>query len=62
LGWQASGYGDQIPWRQVDARGAQPAVVGGDPGKPSFCMGLQQLDRRQSLSAARTSTPTTAPS
>ena len=29
---------DQIPWGAVDARGAQNAVVVGDPGKPGFYM------------------------
>ena len=29
---------DQIPWSAVDARGAQNAVVVGDPGKPGFYM------------------------
>jgi len=29
---------DQIPWSPVDARGAQSAVVVGDPGKPGFYM------------------------
>ncbi|WP_244485402.1 cupin domain-containing protein [Bradyrhizobium tropiciagri] len=29
---------DQIPWSQVDARGAQNAVVVGDPSKPGFYM------------------------
>jgi len=29
---------DQIPWGPVDARGAQSAVVVGDPGKPGFYM------------------------
>jgi len=27
---------EQIPWNPVDARGAQNAVVVGDPGKPGF--------------------------
>jgi hypothetical protein len=27
---------DQIPWSAVDARGAQSAVVVGDPNKPGF--------------------------
>jgi hypothetical protein len=27
---------DQIPWSAVDARGAQNAVVVGDPTKPGF--------------------------
>lgn len=27
---------DQIPWTPVDARGAQNAVVVGDPAKPGF--------------------------
>jgi len=27
---------DQIPWGPVDARGAQSAVVVGDPAKPGF--------------------------
>jgi hypothetical protein len=27
---------DQIPWSPVDARGAQNAVVVGDPTKPGF--------------------------
>ena len=29
---------DQIPWSPVDARGAQNAVVVGDPSKPGFYM------------------------
>jgi hypothetical protein len=29
---------DQIPWSPVDARGAQSAVVVGDPSKPGFYM------------------------
>ena len=29
---------DQIPWGPVDARGAQSAVVVGDPNKPGFYM------------------------
>ena len=29
---------DQIPWSAVDARGAQSAVVVGDPNKPGFYM------------------------
>ena len=29
---------DQIPWSPVDARGAQQAVVVGDPSKPGFYM------------------------
>jgi hypothetical protein len=29
---------DQIPWSAVDARGAQNAVVVGDPAKPGFYM------------------------
>jgi hypothetical protein len=29
---------DQIPWGPVDARGAQNAVVVGDPNKPGFYM------------------------
>ncbi|WP_246668330.1 MULTISPECIES: cupin domain-containing protein [Bradyrhizobium] len=29
---------DQIPWSSVDARGAQNAVVVGDPSKPGFYM------------------------
>ncbi|BBC02922.1 hypothetical protein BE61_83860 [Bradyrhizobium elkanii USDA 61] len=29
---------DQIPWSPVDARGAQNAVVVGDPSKPDFYM------------------------
>jgi len=29
---------DQIPWTPVDARGAQTAVVVGDPDKPGFYM------------------------
>jgi hypothetical protein len=29
---------DQIPWSPVDARGAQNAVVVGDPNKPGFYM------------------------
>ena len=29
---------DQIPWSPVDARGAQSAVVVGDPNKPGFYM------------------------
>jgi hypothetical protein len=29
---------DQIPWGPVDARGAQMAVVVGDPDKPGFYM------------------------
>ena len=29
---------DQIPWSPVDARGAQNAVVVGDPAKPGFYM------------------------
>src|SRR3979409_1160300 len=29
---------DQIPWTPVDARGAQNAVVVGDPAKPGFYM------------------------
>ena len=29
---------DQIPWSTVDARGAQNAVVVGDPAKPGFYM------------------------
>ena len=29
---------DQIPWSAVDARGAQNAVVVGDPNKPGFYM------------------------
>ncbi|MHC2256188.1 cupin domain-containing protein [Bradyrhizobium embrapense] len=29
---------DQIPWSAVDARGAQNAVVVGDPSKPGFYM------------------------
>jgi hypothetical protein len=29
---------DQIPWSAVDARGAQSAVVVGDPSKPGFYM------------------------
>ena len=29
---------DQIPWGPVDARGAQQAVVVGDPSKPGFYM------------------------
>jgi len=29
---------DQIPWSPVDARGAQSAVVVGDPTKPGFYM------------------------
>ena len=29
---------DQIPWSKVDARGAQSAVVVGDPSKPGFYM------------------------
>jgi hypothetical protein len=29
---------DQIPWSVVDARGAQNAVVVGDPSKPGFYM------------------------
>jgi len=29
---------DQIPWSPVDARGAQTAVVVGDPTKPGFYM------------------------
>ena len=29
---------DQIPWGPIDARGAQNAVVVGDPGKPGFYM------------------------
>ena len=29
---------DQIPWGPVDARGAQTAVVVGDPNKPGFYM------------------------
>ena len=29
---------DQIPWGPVDARGAQNAVVVGDPAKPGFYM------------------------
>ncbi|MGA2054925.1 MAG: cupin domain-containing protein [Bradyrhizobium sp.] len=29
---------DQIPWGPVDARGAQNAVVVGDPSKPGFYM------------------------
>ena len=29
---------DQIPWGPVDARGAQTAVVVGDPSKPGFYM------------------------
>ena len=29
---------DQIPWGPVDARGAQSAVVVGDPSKPGFYM------------------------
>jgi hypothetical protein len=29
---------DQIPWGPVDARGAQSAVVVGDPAKPGFYM------------------------
>ena len=29
---------DQIPWTPVDARGAQTAVVVGDPNKPGFYM------------------------
>src|ERR1700754_5293267 len=29
---------DQIPWSVVDARGAQNAVVVGDPAKPGFYM------------------------
>ena len=29
---------DQIPWSPVDARGAQSAVVVGDPRKPGFYM------------------------
>ena len=29
---------DQIPWSPVDARGAQKAVVLGDPSKPGFYM------------------------
>jgi hypothetical protein len=29
---------DQIPWSKVDARGAQTAVVVGDPSKPGFYM------------------------
>ena len=29
---------DQIPWSAVDARGAQSAVVVGDPTKPGFYM------------------------
>ena len=29
---------DQIPWGPVDARGAQVAIVAGDPDKPGFYM------------------------
>ena len=29
---------DQIPWSPIDARGAQSAVVVGDPSKPGFYM------------------------
>jgi len=41
---------DQIPWGRVDARGAQSAVVVGDPTKPGFyTWSTTRMDQGQSF-------------
>ncbi|WP_076865474.1 cupin domain-containing protein [Bradyrhizobium mercantei] len=41
---------DQIPWSPVDARGAQNAVVVGDPSKPGFYMVYTKWTKRNHFS------------
>jgi hypothetical protein len=49
---------DQIPWSPVDARGAQNAVVVGDPDKPGFYVVYTKWTKGNHFSRP-TSIPTT---